>query len=82
MLSVYPAFGGLGLECSLLVHLAGKLNWWAVGGLGQKLLPLVTTGDGNCLLHAASLGLFVREFCRVPSHSFVYCLIVVLATRF
>jgi hypothetical protein len=22
----------------------------------QRLLPLATTGDGNCLLHAASLG--------------------------
>lgn len=22
----------------------------------KKLLPLATTGDGNCLLHAASLG--------------------------
>jgi OTU domain-containing protein 7 len=32
------------------------LNWWTNGGTCQKLWPLATTGDGNCLLHAASLG--------------------------
>ena len=37
--------------------LAGRLNWWAtVDPSCQRLLPLATTGDGNCLLHAASLG--------------------------
>ncbi|KAK2721050.1 hypothetical protein QYM36_003362, partial [Artemia franciscana] len=36
----------------------GRLNWWIPYGVGQKLYPLVTTGDGNCLLHAASLGMF------------------------
>jgi len=30
-------------------------------GICQRLLPLATTGDGNCLLHAASLG----GFCTV-----------------
>lgn len=25
-------------------------------GICQRLLPMATTGDGNCLLHAASLG--------------------------
>ncbi|KAE9548140.1 hypothetical protein FO519_008647 [Halicephalobus sp. NKZ332] len=34
---------------------SGHLNWWCVNST-QKLYPLVTTGDGNCLLHAASLG--------------------------
>lgn len=34
----------------------GHLNWWADIGVCQRLLPLVTSGDGNCLLHAASLG--------------------------
>lgn len=35
----------------------GRLNWWAnVDPSCQRLLPLATTGDGNCLLHAASLG--------------------------
>lgn len=34
----------------------GHLNWWHQ--FGQKLYPLSTTGDGNCLLHAASLGNF------------------------
>lgn len=35
----------------------GRLNWWvSVDPTCQRLLPLATTGDGNCLLHAASLG--------------------------
>jgi len=34
----------------------GRLNWWADMGICQRLMPLATTGDGNCLLHAASLG--------------------------
>ena len=49
------------IEISSLVSLeeSGRLNWWAaVGerGASQRLWPLATTGDGNCLLHAASLG--------------------------
>ncbi|PIC14291.1 hypothetical protein B9Z55_027247 [Caenorhabditis nigoni] len=32
---------------------SAHLNWWH--RFGQKLYPLSTTGDGNCLLHAASL---------------------------
>nr|XP_015192128.1 PREDICTED: OTU domain-containing protein 7B [Lepisosteus oculatus] len=47
------------IEQSMLVALehAGRLNWWTrVGASCQTLLPLATTGDGNCLLHAASLG--------------------------
>ncbi|KJH52405.1 OTU-like cysteine protease [Dictyocaulus viviparus] len=35
---------------------SGHLNWWHQ--YGQKLYPLSTTGDGNCLLHAASLGMW------------------------
>nr|KAF6411240.1 OTU deubiquitinase 7A [Rousettus aegyptiacus] len=36
---------------------AGRLNWWStVCTSCKRLLPLATTGDGNCLLHAASLG--------------------------
>ncbi|XP_067831930.1 LOW QUALITY PROTEIN: OTU domain-containing protein 7B-like [Heptranchias perlo] len=52
------------IEQSMLVALeqAGKgrrLNWWAhVDASCQRLLPLATTGDGNCLLHAASLGMW------------------------
>ena len=40
---------------------SGRLNWWSTMCTScKKLLPLATTGDGNCLLHAASLGeLFV-----------------------
>ncbi|MEQ2191049.1 OTU domain-containing protein 7A, partial [Xenoophorus captivus] len=34
-----------------------RLNWWSTMCTScKKLLPLATTGDGNCLLHAASLG--------------------------
>lgn len=36
---------------------AARLNWWTCLGEGcERLWPLSTTGDGNCLLHAASLG--------------------------
>ncbi|KAK7891539.1 hypothetical protein WMY93_023502 [Mugilogobius chulae] len=38
---------------------AGRLNWWSTMCMScKKLLPLATTGDGNCLLHAASLGMW------------------------
>ncbi|XP_015284651.1 PREDICTED: OTU domain-containing protein 7A-like, partial [Gekko japonicus] len=38
---------------------AGRLNWWStVCTSCKRLLPLATTGDGNCLLHAASLGMW------------------------
>uniref|UniRef100_A0A915K2V9 ubiquitinyl hydrolase 1 n=1 Tax=Romanomermis culicivorax TaxID=13658 RepID=A0A915K2V9_ROMCU len=37
---------------------SGHLNWWTENGLCQKLWPLATTGDGNCLLHAASLAMW------------------------
>ncbi|NXG43764.1 OTU7B protein, partial [Psilopogon haemacephalus] len=49
------------IEQSMLVALeqAGRLNWWVnVEPSCQRLLPLATTGDGNCLLHAASLGMW------------------------
>ncbi len=34
---------------------AGRLNWWSRTGILPSLEPLATSGDGNCLLHAASL---------------------------
>ncbi|EFO21481.1 hypothetical protein LOAG_07006 [Loa loa] len=37
---------------------SGHLNWWCWNGSGQRMWPLSTTGDGNCLLHAASLGMW------------------------
>lgn len=38
-----------------------RLNWWTCLGEGcERLWPLSTTGDGNCLLHAASLGIFIN----------------------
>lgn len=48
------------IEMSTLVSLeqAGRLNWWAELGICQRLLPMATTGDGNCLLHAASLAMW------------------------
>ena len=31
-------------------------------GICQRLIPMATSGDGNCLLHAASLGMTsIRE---------------------
>ncbi|KAJ8372480.1 hypothetical protein AAFF_G00289250 [Aldrovandia affinis] len=49
------------IEQSMMLALeqAGRLNWWTrVGASCQSLLPLATSGDGNCLLHAASLGMW------------------------
>ncbi len=37
-------------------NVSGHLNWWS--NAAQKLWPLATSGDGNCLLHSASLGWF------------------------
>ena len=53
------------IEISSLVSLeeSGRLNWWAETGTSQRLWPLATTGDGNCLLHAASLGQYTL-LCR------------------
>ncbi|XP_072348745.1 OTU domain-containing protein 7A isoform X2 [Scyliorhinus torazame] len=43
----------------LALEQAGRLNWWSVVCSScKRLLPLATTGDGNCLLHAASLGMW------------------------
>ena len=45
------------VQTSLYCACAGRLNWWSTMCTScKKLLPLATTGDGNCLLHAASLG--------------------------
>lgn len=48
------------IECSTLAALeqSQRLNWWAESGFCRKLWPLATTGDGNCLLHAASLAMW------------------------
>ncbi|KAL3105528.1 hypothetical protein niasHT_026962 [Heterodera trifolii] len=48
------------IEISTLRRLenSGHLNWWCQHDSNQRLWPLVTTGDGNCLLHAASLGIW------------------------
>lgn len=48
------------IENSTLVALESsqRLNWWSNAYICQKLWPLSTTGDGNCLLHAASLGMW------------------------
>lgn len=59
---------------------SGRLNWWStVCTSCKRLLPLATTGDGNCLLHAASLGkaesvhgAFCQKYlqvCSIPSES-------------
>jgi OTU domain-containing protein 7 len=51
------------IEQSTLGSLRGtnRLNWWhdrLDRPIAQPLYPLATTGDGNCLLHAASLAMF------------------------
>lgn len=48
------------VESSMLVSLEqeGHLNWWTDIGVCERLLPMVTCGDGNCLLHAASLSMW------------------------
>ena len=43
--------------CLNSLESAGRLNWWCAGK-SRVLWPLATTGDGNCLLHAASLGMW------------------------
>ncbi|XP_008557880.1 OTU domain-containing protein 7B [Microplitis demolitor] len=69
-LSIYPDSFRQFLEkdlieggCLTSLESAGRLNWWCGGGgrnsnSGRVLWPLATTGDGNCLLHAASLGMW------------------------
>ena len=40
---------------------SGHLNWWCQGDweqVNRELYPMVTSGDGNCLLHAASLAMW------------------------
>ncbi|XP_059621538.1 OTU domain-containing protein 7B-like [Phlebotomus argentipes] len=48
------------IENSTLVALeqAHRLNWWTNLDGCTKMWPLSTTGDGNCLLHAASLAIW------------------------
>ncbi|XP_028026025.1 OTU domain-containing protein 7B-like [Bombyx mandarina] len=50
------------LETATLVTLetANILNWWCHGRVpgAPQLLPLATSGDGNCLPHAASLAAY------------------------
>lgn len=48
------------IECSTLNSLESsqRLNWWVDVGICRKIWPLSTSGDGNCLLHAASLALW------------------------
>ena len=40
---------------------SGHLNWWCQNDwehVNRPLYPMVTSGDGNCLLHAASLAMW------------------------
>ncbi|XP_049836557.1 OTU domain-containing protein 7B-like isoform X1 [Schistocerca gregaria] len=64
-LTVYPEDFRSFLEKDLIekstlqsLESAGRLNWWVELGACQSLWPLATSGDGNCLLHAASLGMW------------------------
>jgi hypothetical protein len=45
----------------LILSFLERLNWWVNQKFSYpKLYPLITSGDGNCLLHATSLG---KKFC-------------------
>lgn len=52
------------IECSTLASLESsqRLNWWVDLGICRKVWPLSTSGDGNCLLHAASLVCSIISF--------------------
>uniref|UniRef100_A0A1B6L9T1 ubiquitinyl hydrolase 1 n=1 Tax=Graphocephala atropunctata TaxID=36148 RepID=A0A1B6L9T1_9HEMI len=61
--SVYPDDFRQFLEKDLMavstqqsLEQANRLNWWT--SVCQRLWSLSTSGDGNCLLHAASLGMW------------------------
>ncbi|CAK1581200.1 unnamed protein product [Parnassius mnemosyne] len=66
-ISVYPPDFRIFIEKDLLetatlvtLESAGVLNWWRHGRVpgAPRLLPLATSGDGNCLPHAASLAAY------------------------
>ncbi|VVC98489.1 unnamed protein product [Leptidea sinapis] len=65
-ISVYPPDFRVFLEKDLLetatlitLESANILNWWRGKVVGApRLLPLATSGDGNCLPHAASLAAY------------------------
>ena len=57
--SLKLSYGVFHTKDCLLNASTGRLNWWADIGACQRLLPFATTRDGNCLLHAASLGMYV-----------------------
>lgn len=47
----------MALSTQVSLEQADRLNWWTSKGC-QRLWPLSTSGDGNCLLHAASLAMY------------------------
>ncbi|XP_072938028.1 OTU domain-containing protein 7B-like isoform X2 [Epargyreus clarus] len=66
-ISVYPPDFRIFIEKDLLetatlvtLESASILNWWRHGRVpgAPRLLPLATSGDGNCLPHAASLAAY------------------------
>ncbi|OWR49610.1 OTU domain-containing protein 7B-like isoform X1 [Danaus plexippus] len=66
-ISVYPPDFRIFIEKDLLetatlvtLESANILNWWRHGRVpgAPRLLPLATSGDGNCLPHAASLAAY------------------------
>ena len=51
----------LELPAQFNLHESGHLNWWTENNwenVCRPLFPMVTSGDGNCLLHAASLAMW------------------------
>ncbi|CAD7087607.1 unnamed protein product [Hermetia illucens] len=65
------------IDCTTLNALeqTKRLNWWCETGICRKLWPLATTGDGNCLLHAASLGMWGFHDRKLTLRSALYDLL-------
>ena len=54
----FDGFAATSYQIEISFFHPGHLNWWAATGQCSKLTPLATSGDGNCLLHAVSLGMW------------------------
>lgn len=60
----------MAISTQVSLEQANRLNWWT--GVCQRLWPLSTSGDGNCL-HAASLGIIILiKFCVFNNKYFYY----------
>lgn len=59
--------------CTIALCCVEHLNWWVSSpSLSQRLWPLRTTGDGNCLLHAASLAAWGYQDRQLQLRTFLH----------